>query len=1198
MRVATEGRPFDPALGAGGRPLTAEQRAAIEDRGGSLLLSATAGSGKTSVMVERFVRLALSDEAPVTQLLAITFTDKAAAELRERIRVRFEELGDADRAREAQGAHVSTIHGFCAGLLRAEALRAGLDPRFEVLDERRAGRLAREAFEQALEDRLEAGGAQALDVVAAYGTGEVRAMVLGAHEWLRSRGEARPDLPEPGPLDDPGVARAALLRAAEALAAELGMTVEPGQAVADAAARLADCRAFGSALDERVPEGGELRPFAPNGARADALRTPAAEAYREAFARFRQACVDHHALQLLDHLRELLRAFGRRYAANKRERSGLDFADLELEALALLRGHEEVRERTARRFAHVMVDEFQDVNPLQLALLELLDRGNLFEVGDELQSIYRFRHADVGLFRERRAGRTAAARARELTVNFRSEPELLNALDLAFGGVFGDAFTPLVPGTDPAGPGDVEPVELLVTGKAGWAEVGLGETLPSSALWRLAEARLLAQRLAELVEAGTPQGDIVVLSRAATDLGLYERALEDQGLRTYLIGGRGFWSARQVQDVVAYLALLANPRDELRLYEVLASPMAGASSDELALLAAEAQAQGRPAWEVLEDRPDPRFAAFVALFAAHREAAPRFALDALIDRVVRETGYDLAVLRMPGGRRRLANVRKLMRLARQWEEAEGRDVRGLVDLVRELAGEDVVGEDREAQAPVEGEALDAIRLMTVHRAKGLEFGVVCVADLGREPMNGGPHLRLGADGRVGLRTPWADGGRESAFAWAELGQQDREAEAAEDRRLFYVAMTRAQRRLILSGATDVEAWRGGRPRREPLVWIARALDPGLAQRLTDAAPDRSWTEEREGWSARLRARLNTPGTVGRVLEERALAPAVPERAAADTTAPTALAESVASTAPPVDSLGDPVASPARTAAPVDSLSYSSLEEYGRCGYRFHLQRVLGLPDVPAGHAAESERRGGLSAAQRGVVAHALLERLDLDGAAEPPPPAEVRRVAALDGLAPSESEVEDLRGLIRGFAASALRGRLAAADTLAREERFAFLLAPGRLLVTGVMDVLASEGSGALVVDYKSDQLAGRAPAALVAREYAVQRLVYALAALRAGHAAVEVVHCFLERSGATVAASFAAADVPALERELEALASGIVEGRFAPAAEPHRELCLTCPGRAALCSWDEGMTLRPPPHPEGGAAAASDLPQNRRPMP
>ena len=347
MRVATEGRPFDPALGAGGRPLTAEQRAAIEDRGGSLLLSATAGSGKTSVMVERFVRLALSDEAPVTQLLAITFTDKAAAELRERIRERFEELGDADRAREAQSAHVSTIHGFCAGLLRAEALRAGLDPRFEVLDERRAGRLAREAFEQALEERLEAGGAQALDVVAAYGTGEVRAMVLGAHERLRSRGEARPYLPEPEPLDDPGAARAALLRAAEALAAELATAVEPGQAIADAAARLADCRAFAAALDERVPEGGELRPFAPNGARADALRTPAAEAYRESFARFRQACVDHHALQLLDHLRELLRAFGRRYAAIKHERSGLDFADLELEALALLRGHEEVRERTA-----------------------------------------------------------------------------------------------------------------------------------------------------------------------------------------------------------------------------------------------------------------------------------------------------------------------------------------------------------------------------------------------------------------------------------------------------------------------------------------------------------------------------------------------------------------------------------------------------------------------------------------------------------------------------------------------------------------------------------------------------------------------------------------------------------------------------------------------------------------------------------
>jgi ATP-dependent helicase/nuclease subunit A len=1179
---------FDPALGAGGRPLTEEQREAIEDRSGSLLLSATAGSGKTSVMVERFVRLALQDGVPVSELLAITFTDKAAAELRERIRERFLELGDPGRAREAQAAHVSTIHGFCAGLLRADALRAGLDPRFEVLDERRAARLAREAFDQALEDRLAAGGADALDVVAAYGTGEVRAIVLGAHEWLRSRGHARPGLPDPRPLDDPGTARAAALRAADALAGELGALPEGGPAVAEAAARLAAFRAFAASLGDRVPEGGELRAIAPNGARGDALRTPAAEAYRDAFARFRQACVDHRALPLLDHLGELERAFAGRYAERKTERSALDFADLELGALDLLRGHAGIRERTAGRFAQVMVDEFQDVNPLQLALLELLDRDNLFEVGDELQSIYRFRHAEVGLFRARRAARAARGRARALTVNFRSEPELLHGLDLAFSGVFGDAFLPLVAGRNAAGarPGAPEPIELLVTGKAGWAEVDLGETLPSSTSWRLAEARMLAQRLAELVQDGTPERDIVVLARAATDLGLFERALEDQGLRTYLIGGRGFWSARQVQDVVAYLALLANPRDELRLYEVLASPMAGASSDELALLAAEAQAQRRPALDVLEAREDPRFAPFVARFAAHREAAPRLALDALIDRVVRETGYDLAVLRMPGGRRRLANVRKLMRLARQWEEAEGRDVRGLVDLVRELAGEDVVGEDREAQAPVEGEALDAIRLMTVHRAKGLEFPVVCVADLGREPMNGGQPLRLGPDGAVGLRTPWAQGGRESAFAWAALGERDREAEAAEERRLFYVAMTRARERLVLSGATYVEAWREGRARREPLVWIAGALDSGLAARLTDEAPEQTWMAEREGWSARLRARLSTPETVGRVLERSSLAPAVGERTQHGS-------EEQGAPAPGAIGRAGGEAEGARAAvgaSPVDSLSYSSLEEYGRCGYRFHLQRGLGLPDVAAGPGAVGERRAGVSAAQRGVVAHALLERLDL-ASAEPPTPAEIHRVAALDGLVASEYEVEDLQGLVRAFAASALRARLASADTVAREERFAFLLGPAGLLITGVMDVLAREAEGALVVDYKSDRLAGRAPAALVAREYGVQRLVYALAALRAGHRRVEVVHCFLERPEALVVASFGADQAPALEAELEGLAAGVLAGRFAPAAEPNRELCLTCPGRAALCSWGEEMTLRSRAARPDGPGGAHEAP-------
>ena len=230
-----------------------------------------------------------------------------------------------------------------------------------------------------------------------------------------------------------------------------------------------------------------------------------------------------------------------------------------------------------------MVDEFQDTNRLQLDLLEALERGNLFAVGDEFQSIYRFRHADVEIFRERRA-KLDAARVRGLRANFRSAPELLDVLDAAFAPVFGDGVPaarrgpPARGGAGAAGDGELRlfdpdppagapPVELLVTDTKGWdehaGELGLGALAEQP--WRRAEARWVAHRLREEVRAGRRPGDVVVLVRATASLRLFEQALEEQGLPTYVVGGRGYWSQEQVRDGLAYLAALANPRDETAL---------------------------------------------------------------------------------------------------------------------------------------------------------------------------------------------------------------------------------------------------------------------------------------------------------------------------------------------------------------------------------------------------------------------------------------------------------------------------------------------------------------------------------------------------------------------------------------------------------------------------------------------------------
>jgi ATP-dependent exoDNAse (exonuclease V) beta subunit len=221
----------------------------------------------------------------------------------------------------------------------------------------------------------------------------------------------------------------------------------------------------------------------------------------------------------------------------------------------------------------------------------------------------------------------------------------------------------------------------------------------------------------------------------------------------------------------------------------------------------------------------------------------------------------------------------------------------------------------------------------------------------------------------------------------------------------------------------------------------------------------------------------------------------------------------------------------------------------------------------------------MAADARGILVHALLERLDFRHPVTPSAEAIVA-AARRAGIVPSPTpdEAAELAALIEAFGAGELRARLARARDLRREERFAFVLSSG-VLVAGAIDVLAYEPSERmLIVDYKSDRLRGEQPAAIVGRAYGTQRLVYALAALRAGAAAVEVVHCFLERPGEPVAVTFASSDMERLERELEALAEGVVNGRFEVSPAPHRGLCAGCPAEGGLCSWPLELTRRQSP--------------------
>ena len=951
--------------------LTPEQQAAVDRRDGSLLVRAGAGTGKTTVLVERFVRAVVDDGVAVDGILAITFTEKAAAEMRT-ARARALPRARAARGSALRRERVDLDH---PRLLRAAAPHprpgAGIDPEYHVLDEprvgaTRAGRLR--VGPRGLPARPRRPRARGrLELMASYTLDGLRDMVRTAYSHLRSRGERRPALPEVEAPRPAGEA-ARLAAAARAAAAELGAS-EQATAVT-ALEKVERCRV----LLERV---GDSQPAAPTAVdevglgagKAKVLGTPACDEYREALDAYRSLCVDAEHARSHALLRALLELYGDRYERLKRERSGLDFEDLELLARDLLARDEGLRDQLRERYAHVMVDEFQDVNPLQSELIRLVARDNLFRVGDENQSIYGFRHADVEVFRRHRDQAAEEGRALGVTVNFRSRGELMDAVALGFERLWGEGYEPLreAPGARDPAP-DRPLVDLLVVDghKGRWDDAlppedrALGAAMAGVAPWRALEARLLAKRIDELTGDDGPYEfrDVVVLLRATTSMSVYERALVERGIPTHVVGGRGYWSQQQVSDLRHWLTALANPLDELALYSVLASPLAGLALDSVALVALHArEARKDPMWalregvtgaegglaEVLPPADLARARAFLERFDAERAAAPRVALETLIDRAVTKTGYDRHLLALPAGERRMANVRKLMRMAREYEADEGRDLRGFIDAI---ADRDVL-QEREGEAPLEAETLDAVRLMTIHRAKGLEFPVVAVGDLGKIGREDDGRLRISNDGTTGMRLASMGGGAVSSSELDRIKAEQKVEAEAEEQRIFYVAATRAERHLILSGATDLEKLPAPSELCEPMRWVWRHFCAGLPGEGASG----ECVDERDGREVRVAWRRLTPATLPELLAPEDLAPA-----AAAATEPAEAAQQAEL---------ELAAVPAPRALPVSRLSYSGLEAYRRCSYRFYLERSLRLrPRRPAGRAAAALSAGPDAAAAR------------------------------------------------------------------------------------------------------------------------------------------------------------------------------------------------------------------------------------------
>ena len=917
--------------------LSPEQLAALQDPSPRILVAAGAGSGKTLLLTAFYLQALLEERLPVEKVVAVTFTRKAGAELVSRIRDKLRECGEADLARSLDSATIGTIHSLCHRLLRDNALAVGVDPAFGVLEAEAANLAKEQASRLAWKDAVEAASDEQLKVLATEGE-SLRTRMVALYDRLRGLGHMQPQVVvEPGP---PADTRASLLACAEDVLAagkECGKVSETLRRNLEV---VAACREYflqsHASREEEVLRA--TKDFFPSGNLPPHLK-PAFTAFQEALTAHRATVARAPLERLVSTANLLLCCFDRRYREFKQARGLLDFADLELYAHQLVRMIEEQPERSAvLEGAWVLVDEFQDTNELQCAILERLGAARLIMVGDERQSIYRFRGAEVEVFRRRL--KEMERGLHPLDVNYRSRPQLLAFIDRLFAHplFFGQEMRALVParsGEHYSGKDHFAAVEIVVVDR----EAAQGEDGTSS--FREAEAQAVGQVVERLLhEEGISRKDIVVLVPAMLECEAYEGALVSRGVDVYVVGGKGYFSQEEISDMAALLQLLVNPNDDIALCAALRSPLVGLSDDGLYLLGRSSQAAACPSlWcalkgPSLEALPSEDRKACVLFFKRLDSLRPRVGrpgLARLVDEAATLFEYDLVLLESRDGRRRFANLRKLMRIAEEFEALNGPDLAGFVSLLKEM--EELGGD--EGNAPSVAEDEDVVRIMTVHQAKGLEFPVVVLAGLGGEaPVPKASDFVVGDEGRVGV---FLKGSRHERREDHDLClgpavailEAERLKAKQEDARLLYVAMTRARDRLILVGA--LAPGRDKRGRR--IGQILEALDVGTLPSSGQRSPV-------DGLDAVVTGFEPTADGSGRSGSPESVSVGwSAERAVSGTRRP-GLGPAGDETAAAHDQAAAGLLSFGPAARTLRQVSFSALAAYERCPRRFYLERIL------------------------------------------------------------------------------------------------------------------------------------------------------------------------------------------------------------------------------------------------------------------
>jgi ATP-dependent helicase/nuclease subunit A len=1108
---------------------TPEQREAIRARAPLVTVSAGAGSGKTTVLVDRFIDLVQSDGVSPLEILAVTFTEKAAAEMKERIVREFEKRGDVVNRRLAEAAYISTIHGFCSRILREHPLAARLDPSFRVMDEVTRNVFVDEYLEQLYTDEWYV---------------DTEPLITNRFESLRPRlielimeaaflpDEFGTSVPTEAHLTVDEHVAAAIARGRvyfdnqRALAREqllAGERVIDGADVKGGASR--ESHGNMCSLIDRLRRDADDVPdwpaeFRDNTGFTRGVRNGERDAIKDVFDAVKKTLKTCEELDLAEIERTEREIFApikvgiyehaaelrRDYEQFKRQHGLLDFADMQRRALELL-DDVEVRERYAKRFKHILLDEAQDTNDVQMQLIRRLERDgqSLFAVGDVKQSIYGFRGANVELFQAlaRRGNRESVSLS--LVDNYRSRDRVI-----AFINEVGTRFWQ---------DGDIRYEKLAAKGRYepndGTTDVdvwlidqpkivdedGKEKREPVDET-REREGIAIAEWIRREIDGAHPvcdpdggpsvhrpirYGDIAILSNTRNPFPAIERALADFGIPFVKDGGREFFNGLEVQDLLAALRVIDNPLDDLNLLTALRSPLFGWGDRDLARLR---NASAGPLWygmrslEPLDESAD--VSAYETIRMLRRQASVVSPV-ALIEMLCDVTAYRAALLCLPRGRAHVANIDKLVEFARATALLDGPSLTSF--LHRATLAERYLSNETDAPASSAGD--DAVVLSTIHGAKGLEWPVVILAGLDSDYARTEVTSRYYApEGALILQVrqdndePLRSAGNAALLASAKARDE------AEGRRLFYVGMTRARERLILTstflyGEPKYEPNRLGKP----VAWLAGELG------VTNSLPDGI---ERDLGAASVRVESFSPD---RVAEMRPESDQAADRALAVARGAVRDGRPVLWDAPngavDVDAIVDRVVT--RSAEhcshrPMALTTVTQLVYFFRCPLVYYFGLVLQIDEHPRGRgkAAPTAKRR-TSALERGTRVHELLERADFSAA----PAVEAKRlVTLLDDVEPEE--VTKIEGLLRNVLTDPLIDRVRDARRVERE--YPFFLDLGGTMVQGVIDLVFEDADGrGVVVDYKSNDLKASGRIATLTELYRPQIELYALAAERAG---------------------------------------------------------------------------------------------------